>query len=90
MSDEAPAHPDFEYDAFISYRHREPDKSWVRETLVPRLEGAGLRVCVDYRCFRLGAPVIREMERAVEESCYTVAASPEPWRWPGGPASTTF
>src|SRR4051794_33245835 len=61
------------YDAFVSYRQQEPDRSWVRQTLVPRLEGAGLCLCVDYRCFRLGAPFVTEMERAVEQSRYTVA-----------------
>jgi hypothetical protein len=63
----------FAYDAFVSYRQQEPDRSWVRQTLVPALEGAGLRVCVDHRCFRLGAPFVTEMERAVEQSRYTVA-----------------
>jgi hypothetical protein len=61
------------YDFFVSYRHREPDKSWVRKTLVPALEAYGLRALIDYRDFRLGAPLITEMARAVEESRYTIA-----------------
>lgn len=61
------------YDFFISYRHKEPDKSWVRKTLVPALEAKGLRALIDYRDFRLGAPLITEMARAVEESRFTVA-----------------
>lgn len=61
------------YDVFVSYRHQEPDKSWVRQTFVPVLEAAGLRVCVDHRDFRLGTPLIAEMARAVEESRTTVA-----------------
>jgi hypothetical protein len=61
------------YDFFVSYRHREPDKSWVRQTFVPALEAHGLRVLIDYRDFRLGAPLITEMARAVEESRYTIA-----------------
>jgi hypothetical protein len=56
-----------------SYRHQEPDKSWVRKTLQPRLEAEGLRVCIDYRDFRLGAPLVLEMARAVEQSRYTLA-----------------
>lgn len=36
-------------------------------------EGAALRVCVDYKCFRLGRPLVLEMERAVLESRYTLA-----------------
>jgi hypothetical protein len=61
------------YDFFISYRHKEPDKSWVRKTLVPALEAKGLRALIDYRDFRLGAPLVLEMARAVEESRFTVA-----------------
>ena len=63
----------FRYDAFISYRHQEPDKTWVRQVFVPALETAGLQVCVDHRDFQLGAPSVIEMARAVEESRTTVA-----------------
>ena len=63
----------FRYDVFVSYRQRDPEKTWVRNLLVPRLAAEGLRVCIDYRDFRLGAPLIREMERAVEQSQYTLA-----------------
>lgn len=45
----------------------------MRKVLVPRLEAAGLRACIDYRDFRLEAVLIKEMERAVEESKYTLA-----------------
>jgi len=61
------------YDVFISYRHQEPDGSWVRKLLLPRLKSGGLRVCIDYVSFRLGAPLVLEMERAVEQSRYTLA-----------------
>ena len=61
------------YDVFLSYRHREPDKTWTRKTLLPRLEAAGLRVCIDFRDFGLGAALLKEMERAVTSSRYTVA-----------------
>lgn len=61
------------YDFFVSYRHREPDKSWVRKTLVPALEAKGLRALIDYRDFRLGAPLVTEMARAVEVSRFTLA-----------------
>ncbi len=63
----------FACDLFISYSHQEPDRSWVRRRLLPRLEREGLRVCVDYRDFRLGAPLVLEMARAVEQSRYTLA-----------------
>jgi hypothetical protein len=61
------------YDAFVSYRHQEPDKTWVRRFFVPALETAGLSVCVDHRDFQLGAPLVTEMARAVEQSRTTVA-----------------
>lgn len=69
----APLDDAFNYDVFISYRQQEPDKTWARKTLVPRLKAEGLRVCIDYTCFRLGRPLILEMARAVEESRYTLA-----------------
>jgi hypothetical protein len=69
----APTTDGFVYDVFLSYRQQEPDKSWVRKTLLPRLEAGGLRACIDYRDFRLGAPVVMEMARAVEQSRYTLA-----------------
>ena len=68
-----PLSDSYAYDVFLSYRHQEPDKSWVRSTLVPRLEADGLRVFVDYKSFRLGRPLVLEMERAVMESRYTLA-----------------
>jgi hypothetical protein len=76
-SPEAPLPQDvpdgFEYDVFVSYRQQEPDRGWVRKVLVKRLEALGVRVCVDYRDFRLGAALIKEMERAVVTSRYTLA-----------------
>lgn len=62
-----------EYDIFVSYRWQEPDRTWVRATLIPALQDAGLEVCADYLNFRIGRPVIREMERAVESSRFTLA-----------------
>ena len=63
----------FQYDVFISYRQRDPDKRWVRDYLVPALEKKGLRVFIDYRDFRLGSPLVVEMAKAVEGSRYTLA-----------------
>jgi len=61
------------YDVFLSYRRQEPDRSWVRKVLRPALEAEGLRACIDHRDFRLGAPLVLEMGRAVEQSRYTLA-----------------
>lgn len=64
---------DFDYDVFVSYRRAEPDRSWVFGKLVPRLRADGLLVCIDDDSFRLGAPLVLEMERAVQASRYTLA-----------------
>lgn len=67
----------FEFDVFISYTHN-PDKQWVRKTLYKSLKAAGLKVCLDDYSFRLGHPILDEMERAVEVSRYTIGVfSPE-------------
>ena len=42
------------YDVFISYSH--VNTQWVWESLLPRLENAGLRVCIDKRDFAIGVP----------------------------------
>src|SRR5262245_33570583 len=69
---------EFPYDVFISYRQREPDQSWVRTKLLPELKRHGFRVFIDFECFRLGAPVITEMERGALQSRYTLSVlSPE-------------
>jgi hypothetical protein len=69
-----PPPPDaFAYDAFVSYRRRDPaDRAWVEGILIPRLQRAGLKLCLE-REFQLGQPRIREMERAVTTSRYTLA-----------------
>jgi hypothetical protein len=74
MSRDAPTadSPTADHDVFVSYRHQEPDRSWVRTRLVPALRRAGLDVCLDIDTFRLGAPLILEMGRAVERSRYTL------------------
>ncbi len=60
----------YTYDVFISYSHA--DSEWVSRALLPRLEEAGLKVCIDNRDFRPGAPSAKEIARAVQESRKTV------------------
>ena len=67
-----PAGDGFAYDVFLSYRDQDPDKTWARKTLLPRLEQDGLKV-IEQRRFRLGAPIVKEMERAVMQSRYTLS-----------------
>jgi hypothetical protein len=75
VTDVTAAAPDdrFDYDVFVSYRYHEPDRTWVRTVLERRLVDQGLRVCIDYRCFPLGSPIVVEMGKAVERSRYTLA-----------------
>ena len=68
---------EFHYDAFISYSHK--DSAWVRDTLLPHLEGEGLRVCIDYRDFELGAPSLVNMENAVDRSRKTLLVFTPNW-----------
>jgi hypothetical protein len=69
--------PKFKYDVFISYSHK--DEQWVENTLLKRLEEAGLRVCIDFRDFVPGVPSIVNMEKAVEDSQHTVIVLTEAW-----------
>ena len=41
------------YDAVVSHRRQEPDKTWVRQTTGPTLGRTGPRVCVDHRTLRI-------------------------------------
>ena len=53
---------------FISYSHQ--DREWVENWLMPRLEEAGLEVCIDFRDFKIGRASVLNMEEAVE-TCVT-------------------
>jgi hypothetical protein len=68
---------EFQYDAFISYSHH--DSVWVRDTLLPHLEGEGLRICIDFRDFELGAPSLVNMENAVDRSRKTLLVLTPNW-----------
>lgn len=67
----------FVYDAYISYVDREPDTTWVWQTLVPGLELAGLRIAVSGTVERPGVARVSEIERAIRESKRTVIALSE-------------
>lgn len=68
---------EYEYDVFISYSHT--DKEWVHGWLLPRLEAAGLRVCIDFRDFDVGVPSLVNMERAVDSSRRTLLVLTPAW-----------
>ncbi|MFC1718649.1 toll/interleukin-1 receptor domain-containing protein [Candidatus Poribacteria bacterium] len=65
------------YDVFISYSHE--DSQWVRDWLLLRLEGAGLKVCIDFRDFDIGMPSLVNMEKAVELSGKTLLVLTPNW-----------
>ncbi len=66
-----------DFDVFISYSHHDVD--WVKNWLLARLESAGLRVCIDFRDFELGAPSIVNMENAVKRSAKTLLVLTPTW-----------
>jgi hypothetical protein len=66
-----------EADVYISYH--EADETWVSETLLPKLEAAGLRVMIDYRDFAIGVPRLVNIERAVERSRHTLIVMTPEW-----------
>jgi hypothetical protein len=68
---------EFAYDVFISYSHK--DGEWVYGWLLPRLEDAGLRVCIDFRDFDIGVPSLVNMERAMENSHRTLLVLTPAW-----------
>jgi len=59
------------YDAFISYRHTEPDRTQAIEIL-ESLERRGLRVAIDFRDFAANEHFLSEMERCIKASRYVL------------------
>jgi hypothetical protein len=59
------------YDAFISYRHAEPDRG-IAFDLLERLEKAGFRMCIDLRDFRPQESFVAEMERCIRASRFVL------------------
>lgn len=59
------------YDAFLSYRHTEPDRTYAEE-LVRVIEAQGLRAAIDVRDFAPNQHFLAEMERCVKESRFTL------------------
>ena len=59
------------YDAFISYRHTEPDKTHALDIL-ESLERRGLRVAIDFRDFAANEHFLSEMERCIKQSRFVL------------------
>lgn len=64
--------PGFRYDAYISYVDTEPDATWVWETLLPRLEEAGLKIAVSGDVEEPGVARVVNLERGIQQAKRTV------------------
>jgi hypothetical protein len=62
----------FRYDAYISYVDKEPDTTWVWETLVPRLNDVGLSIAVSGDVENPGVDRVVNIERGITQSKRTV------------------
>src|SRR5690242_12553661 len=64
--------PSYKYDAFLSYRHTDPDKTFARK-IWTRLISDGYKVAIDSKDFQANATFLEEMERCIKESHFTLA-----------------
>lgn len=62
----------FRYDAYISFSDKEPDRTWVKETLLARLKRARLRVALSGDVDEPGVARVVSVERAVEQAKRTI------------------
>ena len=67
----------FKYDVFISYSHK--NEVWVMSMLLPRLENAGLKVCIDSRDFEPGKPALLNMQDSIKASRKTLLVLTSNW-----------
>ncbi|BDA67328.1 conserved hypothetical protein [Calothrix sp. PCC 7716] len=67
-----PIEDNFCYDAYISYSDKEPDATWVWNTLLPRLESAGLRIAVSGDVEVPGVTRVENIESAINQSKRTI------------------
>ena len=62
----------FRYDAYISYVDKEPDTTWVWDTLVPRLKDAGLKIAVSGDVEEAGVARVVNIERGMQQAKRTI------------------
>jgi len=67
----------FRYDAYVSFVDREPDAGWVWKSLVPHLEGSGLRVAVSEDVEEPGVARVVNIERGIRQAKRTVVVLSE-------------
>jgi hypothetical protein len=68
---------DISHDVFISYSSK--DQPWISDQLLPRLDRAQLNVCIDFRDFQLGIPILENIERAIVQSRHTLVVLTPAW-----------
>ncbi len=64
--------PGFRYDAYISYVDEDPDATWVWQTLLPRLEEAGLKIAVSGDVEAPGVARVVNIERGIQQAKRTI------------------
>ena len=67
----------FRYDVYISYVDEEPDATWVWDTLLPRLEQAGLRIAVSGDVETPGVARLINIEDGIAQSKRTIVVLSE-------------
>ncbi|WP_414586544.1 TIR domain-containing protein [Scytonema sp. PCC 10023] len=68
---------DFHYDVYVSYIDEEPDATWVWDTLLPRLEQAGLRIAVSGDVETPGVSRVVNIEQGITQSKRTLVVLSE-------------
>jgi TIR domain/CHAT domain len=68
---------DFRYDVYVSYMDKELDATWVWDTLLPRLEQAGLRIAVSGDVETPGVARIVNIEQGITQSKRTIVVLSE-------------
>jgi len=71
------AETQFKYDVFISYNHA--DEKWVVGTLLPALDNAGLKACLDDRDLIAGRKAHVEIEQALKASRALILVLSKHW-----------
>jgi Caspase domain/TIR domain len=64
----------YKYDVYVSYTDKDPDATWVWDTLLPKLEQAGLKVAVSGDSGDPGVARVVNIERGITQSRRTILA----------------
>src|SRR5439155_13879818 len=63
----------YKYDVYVSYSEKDPDATWVWETLLPQFEQADLKVAVSDDVAELGVARVVNIDRGMQQSRRTLA-----------------